>query len=82
MIEIQIRMVPRGMREEERPIGRVFIVNDGTGTETKGNYNVAFSTILPDRRVRVWKSGKIKNHPRKAKSVWKLVKAAFDLLEE
>jgi len=82
MLEIQVKLVPHGRRDQEKSVGRVFIINDGTGTKTRGNYRVAFGTILPDKRVRVWKQGEIKNHPRKAKSVWKLIKKAFDLLEE
>lgn len=64
MLEIQIRLSPRGNTSEQRLIGQLFIVNDGTGTEEFGNYNY----VLDGQR------GRIEKHPRTL-GAWSLVHA-------
>lgn len=40
MIVVKIELWPRGDPNQAREIGRAEIVNDGTGTREKGNYQV------------------------------------------
>ena len=51
------------------------IVNDGSGTPTRGNYRVRYAG---DRRVQA----RVDGHPRKAVSVLRLVAKAADALAE
>lgn len=55
-------------------IGRMSITNDGTGTQSKGNYVIklfrkGFKSVL--------KQGTVLDHPRLSTSVWTLVYKAL-----
>lgn len=50
-------------------LGQAVIYNDGTGTATKGNYEV----LLNRKRMRVWKQGHVDGFPRKRLNVWDLM---------
>lgn len=56
------------------------IANDGTGTQTKGNYNAILSRKggLTATRGNVWKTTEIEKFPRKAKNSWHLLKQVLD----
>jgi len=43
MLRIKIELVPYGKNEWAREIGSVIISNDGTGTESVGNYKYTLS---------------------------------------
>ena len=43
MIYIRMELWPRGNRDAAEVLGEGLIVNDGTGTRTRGNYNVVLS---------------------------------------
>lgn len=68
MIRVKIDLVPFGIGAPKE-LGEIRISNTGTGTPTQGNYLV----YLYDKAGRLYRSGTIKNFPRK-----KLL--AFDLL--
>ena len=38
MVRITIELIPDGDETQAKPLGKIVIVNDGTGTETAGNY--------------------------------------------
>jgi hypothetical protein len=43
MLRVTIDLCPGGDTEKARPIGLILIANDGTGTKSMGNYNVALA---------------------------------------
>lgn len=73
MIKIILEMWPYGFKDAKRKICEGIIGNDGTGTKTKGNYNVK----LLDRANNMMKEGRVENYPRKEKHVWYLVYLAL-----
>ena len=62
MIEVDIRLIPFGIRSAARTIGSVRIVNDGTGTKAFGNYRIALTPR--DQNCGIWKTGKLKGYDR------------------
>ena len=46
MLRLTLTLIPRGDERQVRELGRAEIENDGTGTETIGNYHVAMRGIL------------------------------------
>lgn len=77
MIRITVELIPpliSGMKGKE--IARAEIVNEGTsGTQQRGDYRFA----LWGKRTTVWRTGTIKNFPRKSYNVWLLL---FEVLKE
>ncbi len=66
MIRVTIEMLPGGNTECKRLIGQIEIVNDGTGTEEIGHYDVVITKEPPIAKARgIWKKGKVRNFPRK-----------------
>ena len=68
MIEISVNLIPYGDRTNEVSIGKITVINDGTGTSAIGNYKV----IVEDCRGKVSKF-KIDDFERN--------KGAFNLME-
>jgi hypothetical protein len=60
---------------EVTQIGEMFITNDGTGTQTRGNYAVQ---LMRKGTARVMRFGRVEAHARLSTSVWKLVKKALE----
>jgi hypothetical protein len=56
-------------------IGRMHIVNDGTGDVERGNYNVELMRRGTERKVQ--RFGRVTNHARLSYSVWRLVSKAL-----
>ena len=54
-------------------LGVLRICNDGTGTLTRGNYDVA----LMNAGDKAYRAARVDGHPRKAQSVWRLVAKAL-----
>lgn len=73
MIVVDITLISARTGKTAR-LGRLHISNDGTGGKTRGNYNVeAFKSLMGrPRRARV------ENYPRKAVSVFNLVRRAIE----
>lgn len=74
MLVIPIELWPFGIEPEKRTLGRLEIANDGTGTRTRGSYNVrvygAHGRVIREARVEDW--------PRQAKPVQALLLAALE----
>ena len=71
MIVITIELWPGGKEELKKPLGTMKIINDGTGTQSRGNYKVLLSTWnSPNRK---WREGKITGFPRKSKGPYDLI---------
>ena len=62
-------MLPGGRSENKRLLAQAIIANDGTGTDSRGNY---FANLFLTRD-KVWKTVRIKDFPRKSYNVWKLL---------
>ena len=59
MLRVTIELVPFGVETEAKVLGRIGIVNDGSGNLDLGNYDVALSDEGPFTR-----NGKTKNWRR------------------
>jgi hypothetical protein len=62
LIRVTIELIPLGFENRKKTIGELTIVNDGTGSQTSGNYQV---TLMKSSSKRIWKLGTVKNFPRK-----------------
>ena len=60
MLEVDIKIIPYGIREGEHLIGRMTIWNDATGTRDVGNYGYKITTDAGETY-----RGDYKNFPRK-----------------
>ncbi len=78
MISVRIDIFPHG--DHHRPIhrGTVEIINDLTGTEDTGNYDV----ILRDERGRVLRCGRVEGFARQSEPHWVLVAKAMAALAD
>jgi len=82
MIVVQAVLVPHGDPDSPRKesLGYVEIVNDGTGTDTRRNYEVRLYSR--GDKPRLVKKVRIEGWPSKAKSAFKLVIEAMKKLDE
>jgi hypothetical protein len=69
MIVVNLQLWPHGLRNRQESLGRFEIVNDGSGTQERGNYKVTFFA----RNGRRLKIVQIKDWPRQTKSVFQLL---------
>lgn len=60
---------------EVTEIGRMNIINDGTGDADVGNYNVLLMRRGTTRRVQ--RGGRVEGHSRKSLPIWALVSKAL-----
>ena len=75
MIKITIEFCPPLFTgKSKKVIAEAIIVNDGTGTEKRGNYR--FTLWLKKRDF--WHNGIIKNFPRKSYNIWELLKRVLN----
>lgn len=78
MIRIRIELVPHGNDKIIREIGRMEIVNDGTGDNRIGNYDIRL--FRRGSKTTIQNTGKIYSYPRKAYSIWVLLKKAIEAI--
>jgi hypothetical protein len=76
MIKVTVELHKGGQGGEVVPLGVVIIGNDGTGTETRGNY----VTRQLSKMGHTVRAGSVVNHARKAESIWRLVRKAIESL--
>ena len=72
MLVIKIELWPGGYEREAKEIGRAYLWNDGTGTETVGNYKGKI--LRKGSQTKVWREGRVLNFPRKRLKAWDLLK--------
>lgn len=86
MIVVKIELWPLGYEGNKRELGRMYIANDGTGTQERGDYKVAVcrkgSPIIPStwgftNGAKPAREGVVLNYPRKAYNVWRLILRAL-----
>ena len=80
MIVVDAQLIPFG--DYDLPstyLCRLHIVNDGTGSRTRGNYNLTlFSKGVSPRVI---KRGRIEDWPRNSRPAWRLIAKAFETLD-
>lgn len=74
MLRVTVELVPFGVESKKHEIAKMEIINDGTGTNTKGNYDVR---VFVRNSKHVMRKGKVSEHSRLAESVWTLVDKAI-----
>ena len=78
MLVVKIELWPKGDESKARQIGRIDIINDGTGTSEFGNYNVNIhhSELLNKTPLsRFYKIGKVTGFMRKLSPYHLLMRA-------
>ena len=80
MINIIVEMWPQGSQILKRRMGHMTISNDGTGSITKGNYDIQ---VYKGESNLCYRKGRVKNYPRKGKTFWHLLYLALkNILKE
>lgn len=69
MIRVTVELLPYGDESRKQVLGRMAIVNDATGTPTRGNYHYAATGKSPQ----IWKRGGVKGFPRQRLLAWDLL---------
>jgi len=81
MIVIKVELWSGGSEENAEEIGRTYITNDGTGSISRGNYDVEVcrrgTKEKPSQGGRGTREGRVENFPRKSYSIWRLVVRAL-----
>lgn len=78
MITVNMELKSAISSERDANICRVEIANDGTGTTTRGNYNVRLYARNNGRLVR---SRRVENYDRVNLPAWRLLAVAMEALE-
>jgi hypothetical protein len=78
VIEVEMSLKSAISSARDANLCRIVIINDGTGSTSKGNYDVELYARNNGRLVR---SGRVEEWPRNAKPAWRLLGAALDALE-
>lgn len=73
MLEIEIRLNRHGRGKKVKTLCTMTIVNDGTGSQSRGNYDIAISSA----DGRVFCKGRVENWPRRQHHVIDLVRTAI-----
>lgn len=69
MLVIKIELWPWGIEAKARTLATGYIINDASGTATRGNYTI----ILKDKAGRTWKDGRVIGFARKRWLAWDLL---------
>ncbi len=80
MIRVTVELLPGGFGPVKH-LGTAIITNDGTGTPTRGNYNVQLSRRGAPKSI--WRRARVHGFPRKRLGSWHLLgRAITAALEE
>jgi hypothetical protein len=74
MIDVRMNLDVLGLGKRIKQLVRIVIINDGTGTEHRGNYTYK----IHGRDGRLIKMGAIRNWARKSKTPIKLLQAVIN----
>lgn len=77
MIVVKMELWPGGDQSRMKTLGTINIVNDGTGTWSRGNYDVFVMQRGKGKGHKVWRRGKVTGHSRLSKSPYYLLLAAL-----
>lgn len=82
MLRVTIELIPHGIETQAKTIGVVEIINDGTGNQQAGNYNVTASHAGKYfGRSGLFKKGSVKNFYREL-SPYRLLSRALKAIGE
>ena len=73
MLQVLINVHPQGDKTQMRLTAGVKIINDGTGTKTKGNYR--YMLISKGKKI---KQGRITGFPRRSQNALRLLHRVLD----
>jgi len=76
MIRVSMKLDSHGLGVRVSTLAEVTITNDGTGTPTRGNYNV----VAIGKKGRVIRRARVEHWPRKTKPPLALLSAALQEL--
>jgi len=80
MIVVQAVLVPHGdMAKPKTRLCQVHIINDGTGTRNKMNYDVELYSR--GDKPRIIRRARIENYKDRSLPAWRLIARAFAVLE-
>lgn len=74
VVKIELHSASTGQVSE---LGRVEIINDGTGTVGRGNYRVR---RIGKHRRRLGEEARVENHARKSRTIFNLLRKALEAL--
>lgn len=73
MIVVRVELWPGGDRSKAESLGEAVIINDGSGTQTQGNYHFALSKRGQTITDQAWRDGQVQGFPRKRLGGWDLL---------
>lgn len=78
MIVVRVELWPKGDEAKARPLGMVFVANDGTSrVRARGSYDVR-AWGKKNRPLR--RAGRVENFPRRSRTVFDLLRRALGAL--
>jgi hypothetical protein len=75
MIVVTVELKSAISSSRDKLLGTLLITNDGTGSETRGNYDVLFRGAKGGSG----KSGKVSEYPRNDVAIWNLIRQACEV---
>jgi len=75
MIVIKIELWPLGFESRKKELGRMHIINKGSGSLIRGDYGV--KVMRRGTKDKVQRTGEVTSYPRESYSVWRLVMRAL-----
>jgi hypothetical protein len=79
MIKVAVELWPHGRSDQAEEIGLAFIINDGSGDDQRGNYEVVFTSPAKDMQPASLRTVRISGFDRR-RDVWSLLHQALDRL--
>ena len=73
MLRVTIELLPLGVESRKRTLGTVLIINDGSGSATRGNYDVR----VLSSNGRTFNLGRVTGFPRRREGAVKLLLLAL-----
>ena len=80
MLRVTIELVPFGVEAQSKVLGRIGIINDGSGSLAVGNYDVSLSDeecYTSDGKATTWRKVKLKGFRRRAFGPYHILLAAL-----
>lgn len=80
MLRVTVELWPHGRADKKKTLAVMDIYNDGTGTDTRGNYKyrVYRRPVIGRPLSKPSREGAVTNYPRKAYPVWELVRRVLN----
>ena len=79
MIKVAVELWPLGRSDQAEEIGLAFIINDGSGDDQRGNYEVVFTAPAKNLQPASLRTVRVLDFDRR-RDVWSLLHQALDRL--